>query len=183
MYDRHHRILREIGIVLDGVDSSEVDALCDEIVGARRIVVLGAGRMGMACRGFAMRLAHLGCDAHALGDATVPSIAVGDLLLIASGSGETASIKLLAETAVRNGSNVAVVTARRESSIAKLAKTVVIIPAPTKAANEALVVSTQPLTTLNEQCAQIFFDSVVLQLMVRLGETSDSMWARHSNLE
>lgn len=183
MYNWHHSILREIDTVLNGVAQEDVDALCDVIARSRRIVVFGAGRMGMACRGFAMRLAHLGKDAHALGDATVPSIAAGDLLLIASGSGETPSVRLIAEIGVRDGSTLGVVTARRQSTIARIASTVVVIPAPTKVEGEARVVSTQPLTTLNEQCLQIFFDSVVPQLMARLDETAESMWARHSNLE
>lgn len=37
----------------------------------------------------AMRLMHIGLDAHAVGEATAPSIAEGDALLVISGSGET----------------------------------------------------------------------------------------------
>ena len=39
------------------------------------------------------------------------------------------------------------------------------------------------MTTLNEQSLGIFFDAVCLKIMDRTGETHDSMWARHSNLE
>jgi len=183
MYTWHRRPLQEIEAVLNEVAQAEADSLCEAIVAAQSIVVFGAGRVGMACRGFAMRLAHLGIRAHALGDATVPAIASDDMLLIASGSGETPSVKLIAETGLRNGCHLALITARRKSSIASIASTVVVIPAPSKGGGEALVISTQPLTTLYEQCLSLFFDSFVLQLMSRLGQTNDQMWARHSNLE
>jgi hypothetical protein len=39
------------------------------------------------------------------------------------------------------------------------------------------------MTTLNEQSLGLFFDTVVLLLMEKMGESHDTMWARHSNLE
>jgi len=39
------------------------------------------------------------------------------------------------------------------------------------------------MTTLNEQSLGIFFDSIVLKLMEKMGESHDTMWGRHSNLE
>src|SRR5690242_7825712 len=82
-------ILAEIQAVLAPVDEAQVESLVGALLGARRIVVYGAGRVGMACRGFAMRLGHLGLAAYTLGDSTVPAIGPGDLLLLCSGSGET----------------------------------------------------------------------------------------------
>ncbi len=44
-----------------------------------KIVCTGAGRVGLAMRAFAMRLNHLGLDAHFLGETIVPHTGPGDL--------------------------------------------------------------------------------------------------------
>ena len=175
-------ILSEVAGVLQEVDLAEVRALAEGLVSARRIVVFGAGRMGLAGRGFAMRLAHLGLHSHFLGDATVPSISDGDVFLVASGSGETRSVVLMCEIARKNGAQVFAICGRRDSSVAKLASIFTFLPAPNKLAG-AIKSSSQPLTSLNEQCCWLLFDIVVRHLMVRLEQSSDDMWARHSNLE
>jgi 6-phospho-3-hexuloisomerase len=77
---------------------------------------------------------------------------------------------------------VALLTANPDSRMGKIADIVVRILAPNKATGSAGK-SDQPMTTLNEQCLQIFFDALVLLLMHEMGETAESMWARHSRLE
>lgn len=176
-------ILGEIRTVFEPLDENQVSALLDEILKANKIVVCGAGRVGMAIRGFGMRLGHLGLRAFTLGDSTVPGISTGDLLIVASGSGETQTIYDLVEIAKKNGVRLALVTGNPASRMGKLADTVVQIQAPSKTKAVEGFVSIQPMTTLNEQSLGIFFDALVLDLMERMGETHDTMWARHSNLE
>jgi 6-phospho-3-hexuloisomerase len=175
-------ILGEIETVLSQVNEDEVSALAEAIVGAKRVVTAGAGRVGLATKGFAMRLGHLGLRAYALGDMTVPGIGKEDLLLVASGSGETPTIAHIVEIAKKSGARVALLTANRDSRMGKQADLVVLILAPSKTAPVGRR-SAQPMTTLNEQCLSIFFDALVLQLMNTMGETHETMWARHSNLE
>ncbi|OGG72691.1 hypothetical protein A3A38_00270 [Candidatus Kaiserbacteria bacterium RIFCSPLOWO2_01_FULL_53_17] len=176
-------ILQEIQAVLSQIEHDSVEELIAALRKGRRVVTIGAGRVGLATKGFAMRLGHLGIAAYALGDMTVPSLGVkGDLVLVASGSGETQSIALLAETAKRAGATVALLTGNPDSRMGRIADIVVHVPAPTKA-SQGVIRSMQPMTTLNEQCLQIFFDALVLVLMEELGEDAESMWARHSNLE
>ncbi len=177
------KILTEIEKVLSLVSESQVKKLQKEILGAKKIVVCGAGRVGMATRGFGMRLGHLGLKAYTLGDSTVPSIGKGDLFLVSSGSGETQTIYDLVEIAKRNGATVALVTGNPESRMGKLADVIVKITAPSKTKAVEGFISCQPMTTLNEQCLGIFFDALVLELMRTMKETHDTMWARHSNLE
>ncbi|MFM7359226.1 MAG: 6-phospho-3-hexuloisomerase [Sediminibacterium sp.] len=176
-------ILNEIGQVLNGIDEVEVNAFLESILKANKIVAFGAGRVGMAVRGFAMRLGHLGFNAHTLGDSTVPSVASGDLLLIASGSGETQTIFDLALIGKKNGCKLLLVTGNPESRIGKIASEIVKIAAPSKTREVCGFTSKQPMTTLNEQCLMVFFDALVLLLMEKMNETHDTMWARHSNLE
>ncbi len=180
---RFETILSEIRTVLSTVHEDEVYALIGTILNARKIVLVGAGRVGLAVRGFAMRLAHLGLDAHMLGDATVPAIASEDLLIVASGSGETQTIYDVVAIAKERGARIAVLTGNPTSRIGTLADLIVTIAAPSKVKTVAGFTSVQPMTTLNEQCLAIFFDGVVLSLMEEMGETHDTMWGRHSNLE
>lgn len=176
-------ILQEIETVLSKVDNNQAERLIDEILEAQKIVVCGAGRVGMAIRGFGMRLGHLGLQAYTLGDSTVPGIGKGDLLIVASGSGETQTIFDLVSIASKNKSKIAAITGSPESRIGQLADVIVKITAPSKTKAVDNFISVQPMTTLNEQCLGLFFDAVSLKLMDRMGETHDSMWARHSNLE
>jgi len=176
-------ILQEIKTVLQQVDEKQVEILMDEILKAEKIVVCGAGRVGMAIRGFGMRLGHLGLQAYTLGDSTVPGIGEGDLLIVASGSGETQTIFDLVSIAKRNKSSIVAITGNPESRIGLLADSFVKITAPSKTKAVDNFISVQPMTTLNEQCLGLFFDAVCLKLMERMGETHDTMWARHSNLE
>lgn len=176
-------ILQEINSVLNSVDENQVEGLVKQILKAKTIVVAGAGRVGMATRGFGMRLGHLGIHAFTLGDSVVPSIGVGDLFLVSSGSGETQTIFDLVTIAKKNGAQIALVTGNPESRMGQLAETIVIIKAPSKTKPVEGFSSIQPMTTLNEQCLGIFFDAVVLSLMEKMNETHDTMWGRHSNLE
>jgi 6-phospho-3-hexuloisomerase len=176
-------ILSEVSNVLEKVNQNEVDMLISEIVGAKKIVVCGAGRVGFAIKGFGMRLAHMGLNTFALGDVTVPSIGEGDLLIVASGSGETQTIFDIVVIAKKNNCRIALITGNPDSRIGKLADTIVRVTAPSKTKPVADFISIQPMTTLNEQCLGIFFDAVVLLLMNKKNETHDTMWARHSNLE
>jgi 6-phospho-3-hexuloisomerase len=171
-------ILEEIDNALDKISGKQVNAFIDEIIRADRIVVVGAGRMGMMSKAFAMRLFHLGFSASFLGDSNIPNIGEDDLLIVASGSGETQTTYDL----VRRGSiaKVCLITANPKSRIGKLADVIVKIKAPTKLKR---IKTIQPMTTLMEQCVVIFFDAVVLELMKRVEETHKTMLERHSNLE
>lgn len=176
-------ILSEINTVLSKIDELQIDDLLSSIISAKKIVAIGAGRVGLATKGFAMRLGHLGFSAYMLGDAATPSIGEGDMLLVSSGSGETQTIYDIVKIAKENKAKIALVTGNRDSRMGKLADVVVEIKAPSKTKKIEGFVSIQPMTTLNEQCLAIFFDAVVLKLMKKLNETHDTMWARHSNLE
>jgi 6-phospho-3-hexuloisomerase len=177
------QVLGEVAQVLSTIDEREVNKLTTSILQARNIVLVGAGRVGLAVRGFAMRLGHLGLQSHMVGDATVPSIGEGDLFLVASGSGETQTIYDLVVIAKKSNARVALMTGNPASRMGALADIIVKIEAPSKTKSVSNIVSLQPMTTLNEQCLGIFFDAVVLRLMEEMKETHDTMWARHSSLE
>ncbi len=179
-------VLQEISKVLGEVDEYQVGLLIQQIRKAEIIIVCGVGRMGLASKAFAMRLGHMGLKAYALGDSTIPAVKKGDLIIICSGSGETQTMYDLTLLGKQSGAKIALISSyidHNKSRMAKIADTVVVINAPSKLRKINGFTSVQPMTTLNEQCLTIFFDSLVLVLMDKLKQTSDIMWKRHFNLE
>ncbi len=184
--DRALAIHAEVGRALQGIDAGECDRLAERILGAKRVFLAGAGRSGLAVRAFAMRLMHLGLSVHVAGDVTTPAIAAGDLLVVGSGSGETASLAAAARKARSVGAAVALLTIHPGSTIGGQSELTVRIPAVTpKAARPAAgaVQSIQPMGSLFEQLLGLTFDALVMDLMEHTGVDAGRMFARHANLE
>ncbi len=177
-------ILAELDALLKHIDQNDANALADAILSCRRVFAAGAGRSGLLLRCAAMRLMHMDKPVYVVGEIVTPAIGEGDLLLIASGSGETGSLVNMAKKAVSVGAEVALVTANPASTIAGLARVTVRLPAPTpKAAIADFIPSQQPMGNLFEQGTFLFLDALVMELMQRTGKTSEVMFRRHANLE
>lgn len=184
MFSRHLSVVTaEIANVLNLLDDGQVEQFAQNVLRSRGVIVHGAGRVGLTCKGFAMRLAHLGKEAYCVSDANIRPAGSGDLLVIASSSGETQTVFDVADMGKHSGASVAVITASGDSRIARLADTLVVFTAPTKFGPKEGVESVQPMATLFEQCLQIFFDIMVLMLMEKTGQRPSDLWARHTNLD
>ena len=174
-------IIDEITASLCQVSESGVDDVVDHILEARRVFVAGLGRSGLMARSLAMRLMHMGIAAHVVGDVTTPGINSGDLLIIASGSGETGSLVSMSNKAKDLGVKLVLFTTAKDSSIADLADRIVLIPAQTKHSDGGD--SVQPMGSLFEQALLIVFDEMVIRLC-RIRYTEPAyMRSRHANLE
>jgi len=152
---------------------------------APRIFVAGAGRSGLCMRAMGMRLMHLGKTVYVVSETTTPSIAAEDLLILGSGSGQTASLLVIAEQARRQGAKTLLFTADATSPLADLADHRVVIPTPPlkNVKGGRGLMSVQPLGTLFEQSLLILCDSLILGLMQRIGAGAAQMLERHANLE
>ena len=150
--------------------------------GARRVFVLGAGRSGLALRMTAMRLMHLGLDVHVDGEVTTPAIVAGDVLLVASGSGATATVVRAAETAAASGARLIAITTAPASPLAALAAVTVVVPAAQKQDHDELR-SLQYSGALFEQTVVVLGDAIFHSLWKASGATADELWPRHANLE
>lgn len=175
--------LDELGGVVAGIDAGEFNGLVRELAAARRIVLHGVGREGLMMRALAMRLYHLGLDAHVLGDMTTPPVGQGDLLVVSAGPGWFASIAALADRARRDGARVACVTAQPAGDVPQAADCVLLLPAQTMADDQGGSGSVLPMGSLYEGAQFIGFELLILALRDRIGETGASMRARHTNLE
>ena len=177
-------VLKEVGQTLDRVEPAAVERMVQFLAQAKSIFVAAAGRSGLMIRGFAMRLAHLGLSVQVVGDVTTRGIGRGDVLLIASGSGETRGIVAMAQSAIEHEAKVGVISIFPESSLARLAERLVVIPAPTpKSGRQNPETSIQPMGTLFEQSLLLTLDVMVMMLMEKLGQTSEQMFKLHANLE
>lgn len=189
-----HKLGDATGVVIDAVASFVADlpeeqfaALADAIVDADRVFVHGAGRSGLIAEAFAMRLVHLGLEAHVVGAATTPAIGDEDLLICLSGSGTTQSVLTVATTATELGASVYCLTRRPDSALATLADGCVELPGADDSradvAGKPDGHSHPPLGTMFEDAALLVLDGFVVELMDRLDESEASMADRHANLE
>lgn len=165
-----------------GGDATQLDRAAHELVRARRVFLLGAGRSGLALRMTAMRLMHLGLTAHVVGEATAPAIASGDVLLVASGSGTTPGVVAAAATASEAGASVVAITADAASTLARSSTVAVIVPAARKLDRDSAA-SAQYAGSLFEQSVVVVGDALFHALWKASGLTADELWPRHSNLE
>ena len=176
------RIADELRRALEATDPAEVDRLLDAILAARGVFCSGHGRSGLMIKAFAMRLVHLGLRAHVVGETTTPAIGAGDLLVVATGSGQTRTTLAIVDAARERGARTACLTAHPESAIGRAVDLVVELHGPiTSDAPHGR--SIQPPGSLFEQALLIGCDAMVMALMQRLGTTEDEMRARHTKLE
>ena len=177
-------ITAELGRTLEQVDADAGERLVEAILSAKKILVAGTGRSGYSAKAFAMRLMHMGFDVYVVGETVTPNLAPEDLLLVASGSGETGSLVVMSRKCRNIGAKLAAVTVRPESTVGQLADVVVQIPAITpKVKGDGSFHSIQPMGSLFEQSLLLFLDAVILRLMELRGDSSDTMYTRHANLE
>jgi 6-phospho-3-hexuloisomerase len=175
--------LKDLGEVFARMPDSAADALIGAIVKARRIVVYGCGREGLQMRGFAMRLFHLGRNVSVWGDMTMPAVGAGDLLFVSAGPGYLATAEALVAKAREAGATTALITAQAHGELASQVDAVIVLPAQTMADDLGAARSALPMGSLFEAAQMLFFEFVILKLRPLLGETVESMRARHTNLE
>jgi 6-phospho-3-hexuloisomerase len=179
------KITEELKDTLDRIDDSQAESLLENIIRAKRVYVTGAGRSLLMIRAFAMRLMHLGFQVFVVGETVTPSIGKEDILIAASGSGETGSLCVIAQNAKKIGAKIALITIFEDSSIGKMADSIIKIPAPTtKVEKESGNKSIQPGGNLFEQCTLLLCDALVVRLAEIKGlDANQNIKLRHANLE
>ena len=175
--------IADLDEVVARMPDDAADAFIAAILAAKRICLYGAGREGLALRGFAMRLFHMGLDAHVVADMTTPPVGPGDLLIVTAGQGWLPTAETFMKVAKDAGATTAIVTAQPRGRGAKKADVQLVIPAQTMANDQGAKVSVLPMGSLFEIAEAIVFEIVILKLRDRTGETAETMRARHTNLE
>ena len=181
----HRRlIIDKIESILDATDVAYDKQLTDMLDKASRIFISGAGRSALVARFFAMRLMHGGYNVFVVGEIVTPSLQKGDLLIVISGSGETAQPREVLRRANTVGARTLAITADRDSTIAREAHVVVHIPGTTKLTQKQEPESMQCPGSLFEQACFLFLEGLVLILYKeRLDHNHQAMLARHADVE
>lgn len=176
-------ILNELNSSADLISDDAAEALVNGILESKKVFIAGAGRSGFMAKSFAMRMMHMGIDAHVIGETVTPGFEKEDILIIGSGSGETKSLVSMAEKAKSIGGTIAAVTIFPESTIGQMADIIVKLPGSPKDQTDGDYKTIQPMGSLFEQTLLLFYDSVILRFMEKKGLDTNKMYGKHANLE
>jgi|TARA_B100001971_G_C18228302_1_gene562124 6-phospho 3-hexuloisomerase len=185
-------ISKHISNIARSLNEKEIVTFISSMQESNKIFIYGAGRSGLVAKAFAMRLMHLGFDIYVIGEIITPAIAKNDLLITISGSGETTSVVAAAEIAKRANAKVILITTFPNSTLGKIADSLVVVKGRTKLIGDKNFLLRQikgehyslaPLGTLFEVAVLIFLDGLVAELMAKLGQSEDDLRTRHATIE
>lgn len=177
-----NHILSDIQSVLSRVEPEQYDTLVTRILEADRVFVAGAGRSLLMMKAFAMRLMHIGKTVYVVGETVTPAAGNGDLLILGTGSGETATLKAVAGKAEKAGVRILTITTNDQSTLAKQADDVIRLPASVNHLNPNGT-SWQPGGNSFEQSLLLLADAVVLDVAQNTGTDISGKLTLHANLE
>ncbi|MDD1703935.1 MAG: 6-phospho-3-hexuloisomerase [Methanoregula sp.] len=184
----------KIRSIANTISDEDVEKFLHELLTAKRIYVIGAGRSGLVAKAFAMRLMHLGLCAYVVGETITPALAKGDLMVIFSGSGRTKTVADISETAKELGAHICLISSNVDSRIGKISDCVVVIEHHRDDVEDDAVEfeirqmmgehkSFAPLGTLFETASMIFADAVISRLMEITKTDESALKNRHTNIE
>jgi 6-phospho-3-hexuloisomerase len=184
----------KIRAIANTISDEDVERLLGELLKAKRIYVIGAGRSGLVAKAFAMRLMHLGLQAYVVGETITPAMTAGDAMVVFSGSGRTKTVADIAETAKDIGAHICLITANGDSRIGKISDCIVIIEHQRDEVEDDAQEfeirqmmgehkSFAPLGTLFETASMIFGDAVISRLMEITKTDESALKNRHTNIE
>jgi 6-phospho-3-hexuloisomerase len=176
------------------ISDDKVEQFLAELLHAKRIYVMGAGRSGLVAKAFAMRLMHLGLQAFVVGETITPAVTKDDVMVVFSGSGKTQTVADLAETAKAIGAHICLITSNPDSRIGKISDCIVIIEHHRDDVEDDAVEfeirqmlgehkSFAPLGTLFETASIVFADAVISRLMEITKTDENALKNRHTNIE
>ena len=184
----------KIRVIANTISDEESEKFMQELLRAKRIYVMGAGRSGLVAKAFAMRLMHLGLQAFVVGETITPALHANDVIVVFSGSGKTKTVADIAETAKEIGAHICLITSNADSRIGKISDCIVIIEHQRDRVEDESVEfeirqmmgdhkSFAPLGTLFETASMIFADAVVSRLMEITKTDETALKNRHTNIE
>lgn len=123
----------------------------------------------------------MGYISYVVGETITPAIKEGDLLIVASASGETNSVCQAVKSAQKENVEVIAITANEQSTLYKLQQALIKIKVSTKF--NTVNITKQPLGSLFEQALLIIFDAIILKIAKENENMNSVMAMRHANVE
>jgi 6-phospho-3-hexuloisomerase len=176
-------VLDEVRNLLKAVPGGPVEHFIKGLDHADRIFCAAQGRSGYVLRCFCMRLMHLGYRAFFVGETITPRIGKGDILVVLSGSGQTALTWELIKLGQQQGALTYGVIGVEDSPIGRTLDCKVCLQGASKRAHSDHLWSIQPPGSLFEQAAFVLLETIVLALYQRQESDGRILRERHTNLE
>jgi 6-phospho-3-hexuloisomerase len=132
--DSSKKLIEHISIFPDVIveQREKFDRFIEMLEEGKAIHIFGVGRSGAVALCFAIRLKHFERDfGHKvwwLGDEVREKIEEGDILIVFSGSGETAEAYFIAKKGKEAGAKLVLITSYPESSIGELSDLIIRLP-------------------------------------------------------
>lgn len=171
----------EIRNCSEQISENQIDQFIKTVNSHNRIFVYGTGRSGLMLKALAMRLMQMGYQSYVIGETTTPSVGKGDLLILASASGETQSVCHAADDGARQGADILAVTGSQESTLSRKHTPLIRIESGNKFMQSKA--SIQLLGSLFEQMLLLIFDAVILRMSAKNEDANEKMAQRHASIE
>lgn len=189
VFERRYRktcnlVLFEIQNALGSVDPESLASLVQDLCIAENVFFIGVGRVMLSLEMICKRLSHLGISAHCVGDVTEPAITDKDILVVASGSGESIIPVAIAKKAREIGCRRIIhIGSNPNGSMKEYADYMVRIPVQTRLYLPDEVKSGQIMTSLFEQSLLILGDVIAMMMVEQKEVVLEELWKCHANLE
>ncbi len=181
---------------IEKLNVKEVERLIELLLGAKdkKIFMAGMGRSGFVARAFALRLMNLGFNVYFLGETITPAAEKEDLLIAISGTGATKIVLTASAAAKEIGATVIAITSFPKSPLGQIADHIVTVKGRTRMGwpkeedylARQIIGEREPLSPLGsifENNCMVFLDSLIVELMHRLGRTEEDLKRRHATIE
>ena len=178
-------VLGEITEALNIIDEEETKILINKIRCARRVFFVGVGRVLLSLQAIVKRLNHMHIDAYYVGQIDEPEITKDDLLIVASGSGNSIFPVAIAKKAKEISKDIKIIHigSNPNGKVSEYSDFMVRIPVKTKEGLIDEIESEQPMTTLFEQTLLIYLDIVCKLVNNGRFYTEEQLKSHHANLE
>lgn len=173
-------VLNDLNSIIAQIKEEEINDFKKMIYNSKRLFFAGAGRSMLMIRAAAMRFMQFGFEVYVIGETNTPSFKQDDLLIAASGSGETESTILYAKNARKHGGKTAVFTADKNSTLAEISDQIIEIPVSKLFSKKDKLL---PGGSYFEEAVLILGDSLIVDIAAEKNINTDKLFERHANLE
>lgn len=177
------KILAELEKSLGAVSDAEAEQVAERLMAARKVFVIGVGRVLIMLQAFVKRLNHLGIKAYYVGEINEPAITGDDVLIVASGSGESAVPLAIERVALKYHPTIVYIGSNRSSTAAGMSDLQMRIPCRTKLNLPDELSSEQPMSSLFEQSLLLALDAIAFMIVEKKQLVMKDLWQQHANLE
>jgi 6-phospho-3-hexuloisomerase len=178
--NRSQQLLEDLKLINSRISEKEIKKLKSLIDQSERLFFAGAGRSKLMLKAVAMRFMQFGFEVYLVGETNTPAFKKADLLIAASGSGETKSTILYAKNAREIGGKIALITASRDSNLAKISDQIIEIPVNKVISEKEMVL---PGGSYFEESLLILGDTLIVEIAAEKDINTERLFERHANLE